>query len=92
MILEILAILFYGIGDLWTTKIGMDMKMKEHNPFVRTIFKKIGFAGFIIFKSVIISTGILYLPTLTWFMAVSGIGITVWNIRLIIKHKKERRT
>lgn len=92
MILEILAILFYGFGDSWTTKICMNLKMKEHNPLVRAIFRKTGFTGFIIFKSVVISVGIIYLPTLTWFMAVFGICIIVWNIKQIAKHEKGRRT
>ena len=89
MILEILAILFYGIGDLWTTRIGMSMKLKEHNPLVRTIFKKTGFTGLVIAKSAIISMGIIYFPMLVWFMAGFGILITIWNIKQIVKNEKE---
>ena len=87
MMLEILAILFYGIGDLLTTKIGMNMKMGERNPLVRTVFKKTGFVGFIIFKSAIISIGIMYLPTLTLIMAAVGIFCTAWNVKQIVRHR-----
>jgi hypothetical protein len=88
MLLETLAIMFYGIGDLWSTKIGMNMKLKEHNPLVRTIYRKTGFTGLIIFKSSIIAVGIIYLPELVWFMAWFGILLTVWNIRQIVNYKK----
>lgn len=90
MISEILTILFYGIGDLWTTKIDLNMEMKEHNPLVRVIIKKTGFVGFIVIKSAIIYIFILYLSTVIWIMALCGIFITVFNIIHIIKYKKDK--
>ena len=91
MIPEILAILFYGIGDLLTTKIGMNMEMKEHNPLIRIILRKTGFTGLIIFKSAIMSTFMIYLPTTIWIIAGIGIWITAWNIRQILNFRKDQK-
>jgi hypothetical protein len=91
MISEILAILFYGIGDLLTTKIGINMDIKEYNPLIRTILRKTGFTGFIIFKSVIISMIMIYLPTTLWIIAGIGIWLTVWNTNQILNVIKDQK-
>jgi hypothetical protein len=89
MIPEILAILFYGIGDLWTTKISINMGLKEQNPLVRTILKKTGFAGLIVFKGAIISMFIVDFPTMLLVLVGFGLFCTAWNIRQMIKYQQE---
>jgi len=89
MIPEILAILFYGIGDTWTTLAGIKLGLIELNPGVKLLLT-FGAPGFIIGKIIIIIGFLTIWNNIIWVMAIGGIITTLLNIRTITTEKKYR--
>jgi hypothetical protein len=95
MIPEILAILFYGLGDLYTTnhmkKIGerknSKYKFKEFNPIMKIVLNIFGFNGMILAKIIILTIVLLFYPADIWITIIIGIIATLWNIRIMKKYK-----
>lgn len=88
MIIEILFILTWGIGDIFSTWVFLKNGKKEGNPIVKYCLNKFGFISLIIIKIVAISI-ILYLPfdnynEKIFFLSVGtvfGIIVTISNLR-----------
>jgi len=94
MIQEAAAILFYGFGDLATTKYLTDKDQRnEYNPIVRIILNLFGFGGFVLLKICTIFYIFIFVPSDIWIMILLGAFGTIWNIRQIMRYKSkhERR-
>lgn len=91
MFLQLLGILTYGIGDLWTTKIFLNKGLKEGNPFMAFILKISGFKGMIISKIIIISLVLIYYPDVTIILILVGLYAIIWNLNIINKYNKIKR-
>ena len=90
MILEVLTILFYGIGDLYTTRIiTSNPDGKELNPFMAILLKRFGFISLIILKAIIITIVIINYNSILIYVAGFGVCITAWNANQIIQYKKK---
>ncbi len=89
MFMELLSILLYGIGDLWTTRIIIrNPRGDERNPLMKTILKKTDFNGMVIFKIIIMLTVFLFFYTMLWVLVVIGSATVIWNISQIASHDR----
>ena len=93
--LWLLAILFYGIGDLLTTVVGLSSgTLVEASPLVIPVIERFGLIALFGLKSLVFGfTGLLW-----WFtpypeslgvplgLAVIGLLVTGWNIHLLLIH------
>ncbi len=93
MFVELLSILFYGIGDLWTTRIiTRNLYGNEMNPIVKTILKKTGFSGLIVSKIIVMLIVFLYFYSLLLILAVVGCAAVIWNVAQIVSHNRTKIT
>lgn len=91
--LWLLAILFYGIGDTVTTRIGWSAEhTAEAGPIALPLIETAGIGGLVALKLVFF--GLCYLA---WYLvespgrvaiplalAVAGIGVTLWNSVMLL--------
>lgn len=87
MILEIFAILLYGLGDLWTTwEILKRPHGKEINPIGNLVLKKFGFKGLIFLKIFVILTFISLWSDYIVILVILGLFVTMYNITITRKY------
>ncbi len=93
MLLELIFILFFGIGDYVTTKYLMLRGGRELNPIVFVILRRWGYKGFALSKILLMILVIFVYPSvfLAWGTALS-IFVVMWNLRQCFKYYKFHKT
>lgn len=80
MLLELIFILFFGIGDYVTTKYIMMHGGKEVNPIVFIIIRRYGFRGLALIKILMMIIVIFVYPEiLLLFGTIISIAVVAWN-------------
>jgi hypothetical protein len=103
MILEFLFILFFCIGDFYTTKIGLESgKCREANPLCNNLNNNPDFYKFAIYKVLVtlfillsmyilshmFTTSISYLSKIFFIiLVITSIFVVIWNIIIIYKSR-----
>jgi len=87
VLLELIFILFFGIGDYVTTKYIMMRGGKEVNPLVFVIIRRYGFRGLALIKILMIIIVIFVYPEiLLLFGTIVSIAVVSWNLYQCLKY------
>ena len=81
MLLKLIFVLFFGIGDYVLTKYLMLHGGRELNPIVFVILKRYGYKGFALSKIMVIVLVVFVYPSgLLWAGTILSIVAVTWNL------------
>jgi len=87
MLLELIFILFFGIGDYVTTKFIMLHGGRELNPIVFVILKRWGYRGFAAIKLLLIVLVVFVYPSgLLLAGTIISVAVVMWNVTQCYKY------
>jgi hypothetical protein len=89
----LLAVVFFGIGDVVTTVVGLTVgSSAEANPVVAMLVQQYGIVVLLPLKAALLGTvyalwkwlPLPYPAVVPFALAVLGVGVTVWNTGIIL--------